>query len=48
MGDYSGVEELLIIEKYLKNYNHDLVSIFIRLTLYRIGSEQNIFLVKIC
>ena len=25
MGDYSGVEELPIIEKYLKNYNHDLV-----------------------
>ena len=25
MGDYSGVEELLIIEKYLKNYNHDLI-----------------------
>ena len=25
MGDYSGVEELTIIEKYLKNYNHDLV-----------------------
>ncbi|MBU6140863.1 MAG: hypothetical protein KGP29_04845 [Proteobacteria bacterium] len=26
MSDYGGIKELLLIEKYLKNYNRDLVS----------------------